>query len=1011
MKQKHLEAYMDTAIRFSKCSTANRLQVGCIAVKDNKIIQYFKNINKKSIVNHLKFLSIDDNFFDHNKKHKYMNNPNINSEKWEISYVIYTSGTTGQPKGVLIKNESVSNLVEFQKDNLKNNFSDKIIKVLFFSSFVFDAHVWELISGLLLGNQLYLVDDEARKDYNLLAKFIDDNNINLAVLPPVMLNKERILNLDVLFVAGDKTNSLIVKEYLNENKVVYNAYGPTENTVMCFMHKYTNFLESNCIGSLVYNHKAYILDNNLQPLPDGAIGELYLTGVGLCAGYLNRDSLNQEKFLKNPFQSENEKKQNINVKIYKTGDLVRRLSNGKIEYIGRNDFQVKISGIRIELEEIENTILSIKEIKKVHIIIKDIDKNSLNYNKTIICYYTSDNSINNTEIVDYLQKVLPHFMIPKFFILLDEFPLNNSGKIDLKLLPNPEIKESINIVTPRNSIEQKLRTIWAEVLGLNISFIGIHSDFFSLGGDSIKAIQTVSRIRNVYKLTLNVKDILNLRTIENISNYIELQLNKKASANYLPNLEAVSGEYPLLPIQKWFFANNFAHSEHWNHYFLIITNVLDLEKLKQSINKLINIHDVFKISFKKNNNNWIQVYKDKIINTDLKILNIKNIINFEESIDFNKELLNILKNWQNNFDLEHGPLYSFGYIYGFNNNTARIFVAVHHLLVDTISWKIIQNDLFNLYYNNETLLKRTSYLKWAEKIKNYSSENFNEKKYWDNVLINFKLINNCFTNYLLTNTSSDVNYCTVELEISETNLILDKVNSVFNTTVPDLLISVMVSALYNITHGKEHFIMIEGNGRNEVDSTYDILDTIGWFSNMFPVKLEVKKNFAEQICYVKDYFKKVPNNGIGYGAFYSYSSSVCPKILFNYFGIIKQNKEIYSDLDNNWSIIQENSGLSFYSSKFKDFYICCNSLIFNSKLYVYFEGQIKKNYLNNFASLFKKYLIEYINEIAKYNRKYLTLSDVDFCISQNYLKSIQFENEIDYILPTTYTPSTKFLPP
>jgi non-ribosomal peptide synthetase component F len=147
-----------------------------------------------------------------------MNNPNINSEKWEISYVIYTSGTTGQPKGVLIKNESVSNLVEFQKDNLKNNFSDKIIKVLFFSSFVFDAHVWELISGLLLGNQLYLVDDEARKDYNLLAKFIDDNNINLAVLPPVMLNKERILNLDVLFVAGDKTNSLIVKEYLNENK-------------------------------------------------------------------------------------------------------------------------------------------------------------------------------------------------------------------------------------------------------------------------------------------------------------------------------------------------------------------------------------------------------------------------------------------------------------------------------------------------------------------------------------------------------------------------------------------------------------------------------------------------------------------------------------------------------------------------------------------------------------------------------------------------------------------------
>ncbi len=975
-----------------------------ILLMNNNIRITKKNKNKINF-NLLNILIFNDEFLDKNNINKYRNNPNINAGKKDISYLIYTSGTTGKPKGVLIKNESVSNLIEFQKNNLKNEFFNKKIKVLFFSSFVFDAHVWELISGLLLGNQLYLVDEETRQDYNLLAKFIDDNGINLAVLPPVILNKERPLNLDVLFVAGDKTNSLIVKEYLKENKVIYNAYGPTENTVMCFMHKYTNFLEANCIGSLVYNHKAYILDDSLQPLPDGAIGELYLTGVGLCAGYLNRDSLNQVKFLKNPFQNQNEIKHNINSKIYKTGDLVRRLSNGKIEYIGRNDFQVKISGVRIELEEIENTILSIKGIKKVYILAKELDTSSLNYNKTIICYYVSDKSIKDNQIIEYLQKVLPHFMIPKFYINLDKFPLNNNGKIDIKLLPNPEIKESLNIVTPRNSIEQKLCSIWAEILGLNISFIGIHSDFFSLGGDSIKAIQAVSRIRSSYKLTLNVKDILKLKTIENISKYIELLLNKQSSLNYLSNIEAASGEYPLLPIQKWFFANNFANFEHWNHYFLIKTSILDLENLKQSINKLINIHDTFKISFKKNNNNWIQVYKDKKIDTDLKILNIKDLISCDESIDFNNELLNVLKDWQNSFNLEHGPLYSFGYIYGFNNNTARIFVAVHHLLIDTISWKIIQNDLFNLYYNNELLLKRTSYLKWAEKIKNYSSENFNEKKYWDDVLNNFKLINNYLMSYLLINKSKDINYCTVEFELSETRLILDKVNPIFNTTVQDLLISVMVSALYNITHAKEHYIMMEGNGRNEVDSTFDILDTIGWFSNMFPVKLEVKKTFAEQICYVKDYFKKVPNNGIGYGAFYSYSSKLSPKILFNYFGTIEQNKEIFNSQDNKWSLVQENSGRSFYSSKFKDFYICCNSLIFNQKLYVYFEGQIIKNSLNNFGVLFKKYLIDSINEIAKYDRKYLTLSDVDFFISQNYLNNIQFKNEIDYILPTTYLQS------
>ena len=296
-------------------------------------------------------------------------------------------------------------------------------------------------------------------------------------------------------------------------------YGITETTVHVTYNEIAQSSIdqiSNKIGKVIPDLKAYVLSSNLSALPIGGIGELYIGGVGLARGYLNNPKLTEERFIPNPFQTDLEKRNNINTRLYKTGDLVRWLEDGNLEYIGRNDFQVKIRGFRIELGEIESVLTDYSDIKQVAVLAKE---NKETNNKYLVAYYISDNreKLNEEDVLAYLSTKLPEYMVPTAIVHIDEFPLTLNGKLDRKALPDPLLGSNDDTyVAPRNDLETKLCNIFAGVLGLDISKVGINDDFFRLGGNSILAIKLVSKINLKYNSYLKVVDIFLYKNIKSL---------------------------------------------------------------------------------------------------------------------------------------------------------------------------------------------------------------------------------------------------------------------------------------------------------------------------------------------------------------------------------------------------------------------------------------------------------------------------------------------------------------
>ncbi|WP_347252434.1 amino acid adenylation domain-containing protein, partial [Legionella sp.] len=495
-----------------------------------------------------------------------------------LAYVIYTSGTTGKPKGVMIEHKNVINtLYALNGVYQKNNNSDEPVKITAFTSYAFDVSVSELFVPLLRGDELHLLSNTLRKDILATSKYINKHEINYVYLPPVLLaNLPRIKypSLRAIIYAGEPCDRETAHYWSNKVKL-YNYYGPTETSIYA-TGKQIKVDEVNLIGKPIANTTAYVLNAEKLPVPIGISGELYIGGQGLAKGYLNNRELTAERFIANPFQTDDERIQGINGRLYKTGDLVRWHLDGNLEYLGRNDFQVKIRGYRIELGEIESAILAYPDIKQAVVTVKNLaDANDVSVtHKVLIAYYVSPEKIDQYNLDNHLTLHLPDYMHPSAMVHLTKLPVTPNGKLDRNALPMPELTLTQNYIAPTNDKEILVCDAFAKVLG--VSKVGIEDDFFKIGGNSIRTISLVATLQ--VNFDINVMDIFNLKTPKKIAKQIPF-----IKDNLKHHLEKIRATYTE---KAHWIMDETPFQKKLDHYFESIHH-LDIPSDKNSISHVL----------------------------------------------------------------------------------------------------------------------------------------------------------------------------------------------------------------------------------------------------------------------------------------------------------------------------------------------------------------------------------------------------------------------------------------
>uniref|UniRef100_A0A914CXR0 Fatty acid synthase n=1 Tax=Acrobeloides nanus TaxID=290746 RepID=A0A914CXR0_9BILA len=560
---------------------------------------------------------------------------------------------------------------------------------------------------------------------------------------------------------------------------------------------------------------------------------------------------------------------------------------------------VKINGIRIELSEIENTLSSFADIKQCAVVV--VNDNNIEIKKSkkhLVAYYVSKNNeeIGKDLMVDYLAEKLPMHMVPKLIIhIRDVLPLTSHGKLDQKALPKPNFALQMNdYIAPRSLLEEKICFIWEDMLG--VPTVGINDDFFMLGGDSIILMQLTTRMRDELNLNISVKDIFTQRSIKKLSALLveqngEALLKEQFNGhhrkrNFNGDNVASSG---LLPIQKYYFAQDVEMLSAWKQTFTIkAPHSLNLETLKTALGKLFTRHGAFRLRFKLDeNNDYIQYYADPDVlnNFDVKILS-----------DSQEELKETLQESLNQFNVQTGPLFCVCYQSGFSDGTSRLVFSMHHLIVDTVSWRIICRDLERLYKGFAlNKWQSATYLQWVNAVKTYYANNCSEteRQYWQEVAHRTKEFNRKIADLFFNLEAVKTTTVVFSLSTEHTEHLLRNCPQVYEVKrIDTLLLTALSRALNILTNLQVNYVTLEGHGREaDFDQELDVSDTVGWFTTMFPIELiSTADNDLEQDARnIKKVIEaELLNNGLGYGPLFGYHKNV-PRICFNYLGQFNKN--------------------------------------------------------------------------------------------------------------------------
>jgi amino acid adenylation domain-containing protein/non-ribosomal peptide synthase protein (TIGR01720 family) len=814
------------------------------------------------------------------------------AEAADTAYIIYTSGTTGLPKGVPICHKSIADRIAYHNEYLRISATDKILQ---FAAVAFDASLVEMFMALTSGACLVLISKECKENVELLKETMVSTGVTIAIFPPAYLKLLQPAELPSLRTIISTGEAAILPDVLAHAKyrTVINGYGPTESCVGASFHKVQPALEPQYrqhnglpIGKPFSNTQLYILDKQRRLLPQGCIGEICIAGPGLSKGYLNRSELTAEKFVINPYDGRSEYAQ-----VYCTGDLGYWNELGELEYEGRLDQQVQVRGIRVEPGEIERLLVSIPHINEALVLQRVIGHES-----RLIAYLVMDENATADEeaIRQILSQQLPAYMLPWKCMQLETFPLTVNGKIDRNNLPDPVVvTAAAEHILPSNQQETDLVTALASVMRQDA--ISMDRHFLELGGDSIKAIQVVSRLyRKGWKLEL--KEIFQYPLLREMAQRMQ-PLATMADQGH------VKGEVPLGPIQQEFFERAFRYEHHFNQSVLLQSNHrLDTIILQQVISKLMEHHDALRMVYKKENGQVQQFIRELQAPAEVLDIDLRMAPNPVKELGLQAQQV------QESFVLAKGPLLKAA-IFRLPSGD-RLLLAAHHLVVDGVSWRIILEDLGNLYQQArigaEMKLppKTESFRTWATQVRQYAVS-ATEQAWWIEQSSQGNALQ--FTPTGLPESSAIKK---AELSIPHTQALLTAVHRAYRTDMNDLLLSAVSKAFSNVFNQQHSWIVLEGHGRDGIAQA-DVSRTVGWFTSTYPLALDGTKrsDTGEHIRYIKEQLRGIPCKGAGYGILKYITreqrivNAPEPQVLFNYLGQV-ESAETGSD----FSLAKEHAG-------------------------------------------------------------------------------------------------------
>jgi amino acid adenylation domain-containing protein/non-ribosomal peptide synthase protein (TIGR01720 family) len=938
-------------------------------------------------------------------------NPAPRIKPGNLAYTIFTSGSTGRPKGVMNEHYGIVNRLLWMQDEYGLAADDRVLQKTPFS---FDVSVWEFFWPLISGATLVVARPGGHKDPSYLKAIINSERITTIHFVPSMLQiflqdgtAAECTALKQVICSGEAlSHDLQTRFYsLLSDAGLHNLYGPTEAAIdvsywACPRESTAGIVP---IGRPVANTHIYIVDTAGNPTPVGVAGELWIGGNQVARGYANRPDLTAERFIADPF------KNSATARVYRTGDLARYRRDGSIEFLGRIDHQVKLRGFRIELGEIEANLDALPEVEQSLVLLREDSPG----NKQLIAYLTAVKGVQPDipALRQQLHEELPDYMVPAAFVLLPEFPLMPNGKVNRNALPKPSGIRDVDaeFVPPRTAIEKALADIWSDLL--RADRVGIHDNFFDLGGDSILSIQIITRAAK-QGLQLAPKQVFRYQTIAELADV----------AGTVKHIEAeqgqVTGKANLIPVQHWLFAQQGTDIHHFNQSSLLeFDGELDDARIEGILHKLVAHHDALRLQFVENAAGWEQFIAAPITSKLLRCFDLK-----EQTAEKQDEVIQAEANaLQASLNLTEGILIRAAVFHLGADRADHLLIVIHHLAVDGISWRILLEDLDTLYRQpagdsiEKLPAKTSSVLDWARKLQQSADSSATHKALDTWLSLPWP------TDYVLPvdhasgrNLVESVQTINISLDQETTRSLLQEVPRIYRTQINDILLAALAKAISNWTNSNTLFVDMEGHGRNESISDADVSRTVGWFTTIYPVAISVDTamNTAALIKSTKEQLRQTPNNGFEFGLLRYLSTDTAvheainaipqAPILFNYLGQFDQSfddnqlfKPAAGATGPDQSMARERSHL-----------IDINGSVFGGKLqmgFSYSKNLHEHATIENLAEQFKNELIQLINHCLQPEAGGFSPSDFPLApITQQQLDELHTANpDLEEIYPIT----------